>query len=231
MSKRGFTLIELLIVITIIAILAGAAIPYVQDYVDDARYARAKADLTEIRNALVRFEQDRGVAYTSTNIGELVGPYLQKVLVDPWGAPYVVSNNASLVSSNGPDGSPGTGDEVGESFRPPLSLSKIYWEDADLSGTVNANDNLILKFTRPTPGTANLLLAHITISGGAAVTLGAATAWSNNNRDAKVGLPTVTTPFVPGKDTLVLTAAGQAAIVDGAGNQCKLGLAMPIKAR
>ncbi|MBI3037584.1 prepilin-type N-terminal cleavage/methylation domain-containing protein, partial [bacterium] len=31
--RKGFTLIELLIVVTIIAILAGAAIPYVQDYI------------------------------------------------------------------------------------------------------------------------------------------------------------------------------------------------------
>jgi len=41
LMKKGFTLIELLIVITILAILAGAAVPYVQDYVEDARIAAA----------------------------------------------------------------------------------------------------------------------------------------------------------------------------------------------
>jgi len=51
MKKSGFTLIELLIVVTIMSVLAGAAIPYVQDYLDDARFAKVKTDLDEIKNA------------------------------------------------------------------------------------------------------------------------------------------------------------------------------------
>lgn len=233
MLRKGFTLIELLIVITIIAILAGAAIPYVQDYVDDARYARAKADLTEIRNALVRFETDRGVSYPTNNIGELVGPYLQKVLVDPWGGSYVVDDNASLVRSNGPDGTAATGDEVSESFRPPLALSKAYWEDSDLSGTVNNGDSLILKFTRPTSAPAAIALADLTFSAGAPTVLGATT-WnaSTNNREVKIVMTTVPgAPFVPGLDTLLISAAGQATIQDPAGNNCKAGQPIPIRAR
>ena len=50
MRKKGFTLIELLIVIMIIAILTGVAMPYVQNYLDDARLSTAKSDLNEIRN-------------------------------------------------------------------------------------------------------------------------------------------------------------------------------------
>ena len=233
MDNKGFTLIELLIVITIIAILAGAAIPYVNDYVDDARYARAKEDLTEIRNALVRFETDRNTSYPTNNIGELVGPYLQKVLVDPWGGSYVVDDAASQVRSNGPDGAPTTGDEVSESFRPPLALSKVYWEDSDLSGTVNDGDAVILKFTRPTNGYGPFVLTDLTFSAGAPTALGATT-WnaSTNNREVKVVMTTVgAPPFVPGLDTVLISGTGQANIQDGGTVNCKPGQPIPIRAR
>ncbi|HNV71560.1 MAG TPA: prepilin-type N-terminal cleavage/methylation domain-containing protein, partial [Candidatus Ozemobacteraceae bacterium] len=64
LGRKGVTLIELLIVVTILSILAGAAIPYVQDYVEDSRIGRARADIDEIRNALARYEVERGQAYT-----------------------------------------------------------------------------------------------------------------------------------------------------------------------
>lgn len=231
MLRKGFTLIELLIVITIIAILAGAAIPYVQDYVDDARYARAKADLTEIRNALVRYETDRNTSYPTNNIGELVGPYLQKVLVDPWGGSYVVSNASSTVSSNGPNGVPG-GDDVAENFRPPLALSKCYWEDSDLSGTVNDGDAIILKFTRPTNAVA-VGIGDLAISAGAPTAIGLSV-WNptSNNREVKIPMTTVgIPPFVPGLATITISPAGQVNIQDGGGIHCKAGQPIPIKAR
>ena len=55
-SRTGFTLLELLVVVTIIVILTGVALPYVQQYVEDARYARAKADLDEVKSALALYE-------------------------------------------------------------------------------------------------------------------------------------------------------------------------------
>ena len=67
--KKGFTLIELLIVITIMAILAGAAVPYVQDYVEDARIAKAREDLGELRNAIMRYEVERGKLFDPANDG------------------------------------------------------------------------------------------------------------------------------------------------------------------
>ncbi len=232
-KKRAFTLIELLIVITIIAILAGAAIPYVKDYVDDARYARAKEDLTEIRNALVRFETDRNASYLSTSVGELVGPYLQKVLVDPWGGSYLVSDAASKVYSAGPDGVANNGDDVAENFRPPLALSKAYWEDADLSGTVNDNDNLIFKFTRPVPTGPALAETDFGFSAPADVPVFGATTWVSN-REVKVVMATVgVNPLVAGLTTIVVSLAGQATIQDGAipPVNCKPGQPIPIRAR
>ncbi|MBP5470947.1 MAG: prepilin-type N-terminal cleavage/methylation domain-containing protein, partial [Candidatus Riflebacteria bacterium] len=106
--KKGFTLIELLIVITILAILAGAAVPYVQDYVEDARIAKCREDLGELRNAIMRYEVERNKLFDPENDGVgttaaeklknwqqmLVGPFLTQALTDPWGRPYYFSHAA-----------------------------------------------------------------------------------------------------------------------------------------
>ncbi len=152
MLRKGFTLIELLIVITIIAILAGAAIPYVADYVDEGRAARAKQDMSEIRNALVRWELERDVwAEGSASIEPLVGPFLSQLLIDPWGSPYVVEGAESRVRSYGPDGvdDGGANDDLNLDFRPPMAVTKVEYSDVDGSGTVNENDTLTFYCTRP----------------------------------------------------------------------------------
>ncbi len=72
MTKKGFTLIELLIVITIISILVGVAVPYYNDYIYDARLSTLKQNLATYRQVLNQFRGDnqRGplnVAITCTN--------------------------------------------------------------------------------------------------------------------------------------------------------------------
>lgn len=225
MLRKGFTLIELLIVITIIAILAGAAIPYVQDYVEDARISRAKADLDEIRNALIRFELDRGVAYNATPTTDLVGPYLDKAPIDPWGVPYCISATNSIAFTAGPNrdsdtvefdaaGAAGSnGDDVARDFRPPLALSKAYWIDVDKSGTVNDADKVKVRFTRPALVVdVNALVQtdwNFTIN-GAGTTLTAVTtaavspdASTGTCKEADLTLTTVgATVFIPGRDTI-----------------------------
>ena len=49
--SKGFTLVELVIVIAIIGILAGIAIPYYTDAQATARGARIVADMTTIQEA------------------------------------------------------------------------------------------------------------------------------------------------------------------------------------
>ena len=214
MLRKGFTLIELLIVITIIAILAGSAIPYVQDYVEDARIAKTKADLNEVKNALIRFELDRGVSFPATNTSSLVGPYLDKAVSDAWGTPYEIDATSSLALSWGPnrndDG--GLGDDLGVDFRPPLALSKAYFIDNDKNGVVSDGDAINLRFTRQPNNTELANLTHtswgITVDG----TLDAFTAATTASAGYKLAQITITTVgtavFLTSRDTINYNGTG-----------------------
>jgi type II secretion system protein G len=160
--KKGFTLIELLIVITILAILAGAAVPYVQDYVEDARIAKAREDLGELRNAIMRYEVERGKLFDPANDGVgndeaerlknwqqmLVGPFLTQALTDPWGRPYYFSNAASMVFSGAEDGDKDT-NIISVDVRPAMAPTRAWWYDIDRNGAVSKGDYVDIKFTRP----------------------------------------------------------------------------------
>lgn len=156
--RQGFTLIELLIVVTIIAILAGAAVPYVQDYVDQARNGRAKADIDEIKRALMLYEVQYG-RYQSQTIASLVGPFLTRNLPDPWGNSYVVSDASSTVYSLGADGTPDTGDEVSAEFRPRMAVTRVNFIDRDGDGVPSNGDLLALKVCRPFLSTTDPIAA------------------------------------------------------------------------
>jgi prepilin-type N-terminal cleavage/methylation domain-containing protein len=52
---HGFTLVELMVVVAIVAILAGVALPSYQDSVRKSRRGQAKADLVELAQGLERF--------------------------------------------------------------------------------------------------------------------------------------------------------------------------------
>jgi type IV pilus assembly protein PilE len=75
-SKKGLTLIELLIVIAIVGILAGVAIPTYSNYMIRARRADCKTALEQLRGAQEMRRAERG-SY-ETNIA---------ILRTTWGAP------------------------------------------------------------------------------------------------------------------------------------------------
>ena len=170
--KKGFTLIELLIVITILAILAGAAVPYVQDYVEDARIAKCREDLGELRNAIMRYEVERNKLFDPANDGVgadadaklknwqqmLVGPFLTQALTDPWGRPYYFSNAASMVFSGAEDGDKNT-NIISVDVRPAMAPTRAWWYDIDRNGSVTEGDYVDIKFTRPLGAKAEAGLA------------------------------------------------------------------------
>ncbi len=163
--KKGFTLVELLVVITILAVLAGTALPFVQSYVEESRVAKAKADLEEISRALVVYETREG-EYPDTDVKLLAGRYLNKSPIDPWGSSYLVNKTAGTVFSPGPDRTsdlanpddPENADNIVVAYQPPLALVSAKWVDRNQNGVFDAEnvpDQLLLTFSRKidaTPG-------------------------------------------------------------------------------
>lgn len=198
--KKGFTLIELLIVVTIIAILAGAAIPYVQDYVEQTRAGRAKADLDEIRRAIMLYEAQFGT-YTSDDIASLVGPFLTKNIPDPWSSAYKVSNAKSTVYSLGPDGQDGTADEITVEYRPRMAVTRAMYVDANGDGLLNPGDALHLYLCRPATSGAitNLGLSIPDASTGDVLF---ASGDLLNERTASFTFKEIGSSFKPGSSTL-----------------------------
>ena len=60
MRTKGFTLIELAVVLAIIAVLAAVLTPLVTGYLDQARVARAQADVRTIADAMKLHQRDTG---------------------------------------------------------------------------------------------------------------------------------------------------------------------------
>ena len=131
MASRGFTLIELMLVLVILAVLATIVMKNFAGYSEKARVTTAKAQVSNIADALDTFEVDVG-RYPTTEEGLLslyeqpgsakgwTKPYIkQKIGNDPWGHPYIYrfpgqkNPKGFDVFSAGPDGTEGTEDDIG----------------------------------------------------------------------------------------------------------------------
>ncbi len=78
----GFTLIELIIVISIIGILLGVAVPLYSIHLRRAHEAALKQDLKTLRDAIDQYTQDKNKAPQS--LADVVSAgYLSKIPVDP----------------------------------------------------------------------------------------------------------------------------------------------------
>ena len=86
--RRGFTLVELILAVAIIAVLASIAFPAYNEYVERARVAQAKADITGIQSAISRYEVVHGSLPASLAAVGASG------MTDPWGNPYQYVNHA-----------------------------------------------------------------------------------------------------------------------------------------
>lgn len=95
LSKRsGFTLIEIILVVVIIGILAGIAIPRMGGKTEQAKITQAKSNITALSMAVQEFEIMNG-NYPSS-LEQLLdeskgGPYMEKkaIPMDPWDKPFV----------------------------------------------------------------------------------------------------------------------------------------------
>ncbi len=140
-------MIELLIVVTIIAILVGVALPYYQDYVRQTRLTKAKHELDVIKEALIKHDTMAERPFQGTDMRVLLGTYLQDLPRDPWGREYKVDYIKGQVSSNGPDNAVET-DDIIVDYKPPLTLQRATWIDADHNRQISPADFLRLEFSR-----------------------------------------------------------------------------------
>jgi general secretion pathway protein G len=102
-SRRGFTLIELVLVVTIIAILAGAIVIQATSRAKTARRARALMDMHTLEVNLDIYTADNGAPPTTQQgLAALLtkpttppvplnwnGPYIKGLKKDPWAQDYV----------------------------------------------------------------------------------------------------------------------------------------------
>ncbi|MBU1107573.1 MAG: prepilin-type N-terminal cleavage/methylation domain-containing protein [Candidatus Riflebacteria bacterium] len=147
MNRQAFSLIELLIVVTIIAVLVGVALPYYQDYVKETRLTKAKHELDIIKQALVKHDTFEERPYVASDPRILLGRYLQDLPRDPWGRDYEVDWLKGQVRTLGPDHSLDR-DDIIVDYKPPLALQKATWVDTDNNRQVSGGDYLRLEFSR-----------------------------------------------------------------------------------
>ncbi|MFZ5953419.1 MAG: type II secretion system protein GspG [Candidatus Rifleibacteriota bacterium] len=210
--------------------------PFAQYYIEESRYTRAKQDLDEIKSSLIRYESDQSRPYTQTTLDGLIGAYLSRGLSDPWGNAYLIAPASSTCYSLGADRMPGTGDEIEVFFRPPLAISKIYWEDSNKNLLVDDNDRLIFRFTRPVRRNVgdgpqlSILSSDFIFSGGAPAGDFSALEFTDFDMTVKLALDFAgAVPFKVGNDTISVTNTNT--IVDGVGVRCKTGQSVLIKSR
>jgi len=131
-SKRAaFTLLEMMLVVTIIAIILGAAMVAFKGKVESAQLVRARADIQSISSSLLAYRALNGfLPTTEQGLQALVTrpetdprprqwtQQADSVPLDPWGHPYIYANPGTHnpgsydLSSSGPDGVPDTGDDI-----------------------------------------------------------------------------------------------------------------------
>ena len=99
-SKSGFTLIEIMLVIVIIGIIVGIAVPKISGKVGKANDVAAKASLKAIEAAVQSYEMDN--LRLPDSLTDLTvqkdgnGPYLKpSELNDPWRQPFIFAKPGS----------------------------------------------------------------------------------------------------------------------------------------
>ena len=129
-GEAGFTLVELLLVLVILGILAAIVVPKFSGRTEQAQITAAVTQISSFKTALDAFEVDTG-SYPKGEDGlqQLIvappdvtgwrGPYLPSdIPKDPWQHPYVyeypgrINTSGFDIISMGPDGQPGTADDI-----------------------------------------------------------------------------------------------------------------------
>lgn len=112
--KDAFTLIEIMLVIVIIGIIVGIAVPKISGKLGKAQNVAARASLKSLETAIQSYEMDNLRLPDSlqdlTKQKDGNGPYVKpSELVDPWSSAYKYTKGGSRgigfeISTTSPDG-------------------------------------------------------------------------------------------------------------------------------
>lgn len=91
--SSGFTLVEVIVVLSVVLLLTGIAVPMLSSYMEDGRRARAEAECKVIGAAMMSFYKDVGVYPARNSSGSnnqlyslLTGPTMPTT--NPWSATH-----------------------------------------------------------------------------------------------------------------------------------------------
>lgn len=113
--KKGFTLIELMIVMAVIAILIGIALPRIKGMQDEGNVAKAKGELRALQTAVTSYYIHHNNTYPATSATISVAllaaspKIIEAALYDPFGATstteynYILNGQYFVIISLGAD--------------------------------------------------------------------------------------------------------------------------------
>ncbi len=139
-KNKGFSLIELIILIAILGILSGFAIPAYIDWVKEAKITKTKTDVKTLCELVSKYEIEQNNAgklppARLRTLNELKGKYLRdpEALRDPWSRNYKVIPEAGHKSFQ--ELLPGSKDKYA-----------LYKEDAPTNSTTGEHPKIIYSF-------------------------------------------------------------------------------------
>lgn len=132
-KRQGFSLLELLVVLALLGLLAGFAVPRVLQYLGSAKSETANSQIASLRSALDLYRLENGRYPTQAEgLKALVekpagavawnGPYIDKEtgILDPWGKAYVYRPSAQdgsyalySLGADGQEGGEGENADIG----------------------------------------------------------------------------------------------------------------------
>jgi len=131
-KQIGFTLIEVMLVILILGMMATFVVPSILGNQEEAQLKKTASDINGLVQAMTMYklknnvfpstEQGLDALVTEPTIEPLPRNYpadgfIQRLPSDPWGNAYQLLSPGEMgtfdVFSNGPDGEPGTEDDIG----------------------------------------------------------------------------------------------------------------------
>jgi general secretion pathway protein G len=116
-KNKGFSLVEILVVILVLAVITGIAIPTYMLVTDRAKESAAESEMMNIAKALELHITDNQTYPASGDYPEILeeGNYMKPVPVnDPWENEYIYGSDGNIytLESHGIDGVDGGGDDI-----------------------------------------------------------------------------------------------------------------------